>query len=166
MILDSAKNWKLIINFCLKNVVKIIGSDVYYTLQWIQFFRKKRKIIWEKFKVYWGKHQRCFVYLWKTCQIYDLNFFPFRAVYHNADIYLLDDPLSAVDAKVGKYLFEKWVIHLFLTALMLKNMALIIFLNTFNASLTPFYVIRWRKQISIEKVFVKDIFGSKAWWFH
>ena len=43
----------------------------------------------------------------KTSQIYDLNFFLFRAVYHNADIYLLDDPLSAVDAKVGKYLFEK-----------------------------------------------------------
>ncbi|CAF0985467.1 unnamed protein product [Rotaria sordida] len=30
-----------------------------------------------------------------------------RALYHNADIYLLDDPLSAVDAKVSKHLFEK-----------------------------------------------------------
>lgn len=30
-----------------------------------------------------------------------------RAVYFNADIYLLDDPLSAVDAHVGKHLFEK-----------------------------------------------------------
>ncbi|KFV82781.1 Canalicular multispecific organic anion transporter 1, partial [Struthio camelus australis] len=29
-----------------------------------------------------------------------------RAVYSNADIYLLDDPLSAVDAHVGKYLFD------------------------------------------------------------
>ncbi|XP_061693359.1 ATP-binding cassette sub-family C member 4-like [Syngnathoides biaculeatus] len=29
-----------------------------------------------------------------------------RAVYEEADIYLLDDPLSAVDAEVGKYLFE------------------------------------------------------------
>jgi len=29
-----------------------------------------------------------------------------RAVYQNADIYLLDDPLSAVDAKTGKHLFE------------------------------------------------------------
>ena len=28
-----------------------------------------------------------------------------RAVYHEADIYLLDDPLSAVDASVGKQLF-------------------------------------------------------------
>ncbi len=30
-----------------------------------------------------------------------------RAVYRNADVYLLDDPLSAVDAAVGRYLFEK-----------------------------------------------------------
>ncbi|KGL76195.1 Canalicular multispecific organic anion transporter 1, partial [Tinamus guttatus] len=29
-----------------------------------------------------------------------------RAVYSNADVYVLDDPLSAVDAHVGKYLFE------------------------------------------------------------
>lgn len=29
-----------------------------------------------------------------------------RAVYNDADIYILDDPLSAVDAHVGKYLFE------------------------------------------------------------
>ena len=32
-----------------------------------------------------------------------------RAVYSNKDIYLLDDPLSAVDAHVGKHIFEKVV---------------------------------------------------------
>ncbi|KAM9566457.1 multidrug resistance-associated protein 1-like isoform 3-T3 [Guaruba guarouba] len=32
-----------------------------------------------------------------------------RAVYSNADLYLLDDPLSAVDVHVGKHLFEKIV---------------------------------------------------------
>ncbi|KAI1698658.1 ABC transporter transmembrane region domain-containing protein [Ditylenchus destructor] len=30
-----------------------------------------------------------------------------RAVYQNCDIYLLDDPLSAVDSHVGKHIFEK-----------------------------------------------------------
>ncbi|XP_072883060.1 ATP-binding cassette sub-family C member 2 [Hemitrygon akajei] len=30
-----------------------------------------------------------------------------RAVYSDADIYILDDPLSAVDAHVGKHIFEK-----------------------------------------------------------
>lgn len=29
-----------------------------------------------------------------------------RAVYKEADIYMLDDPLSAVDTHVGKHLFE------------------------------------------------------------
>ena len=39
-----------------------------------------------------------------------------RAVYRDADIYLLDDPLSAVDAMVGKHLFD-WFVYqiLFLT---------------------------------------------------
>ena len=29
-----------------------------------------------------------------------------RAVYFNADVYLLDDPLSAVDSHVGKHIFD------------------------------------------------------------
>ena len=29
-----------------------------------------------------------------------------RAVYNNADVYLLDDPLSAVDTHVGKHIFD------------------------------------------------------------
>ncbi len=29
-----------------------------------------------------------------------------RAVYSDADIYILDDPLSAVDVHVGKHIFE------------------------------------------------------------
>lgn len=34
-----------------------------------------------------------------------------RAIYYDADIYLLDDPLSAVDASVGRLLFEKCVME-------------------------------------------------------
>ena len=30
-----------------------------------------------------------------------------RAIYHNADIFLLDDPLSAVDAPVARHIFDK-----------------------------------------------------------
>lgn len=33
----------------------------------------------------------------------------YRAIYKEADIYLLDDPLSAVDSRVGKYLFENCI---------------------------------------------------------
>ena len=30
-----------------------------------------------------------------------------RAVYGNADVYLFDDPLSAVDSQVGKHIFDQ-----------------------------------------------------------
>lgn len=39
-----------------------------------------------------------------------------RAVYHSADIALLDDPLAAVDAHVGKHLFQKCIIDELLLA--------------------------------------------------
>ena len=44
-----------------------------------------------------------------------------RAVYQDADIYLLDDPLSAVDAEVSRHLFEQWVCSYFLSSLLSRN---------------------------------------------
>ena len=38
--------------------------------------------------------------------------FYYRAVYYKADIYILDDPLSAVDVRVGRKLFDAWVMIL------------------------------------------------------
>ena len=32
-----------------------------------------------------------------------------RAMYRDADIYLLDDPLSAVDTKVGHQIFDRYI---------------------------------------------------------
>ena len=43
------------------------------------------------------------------------------AVYQDADIYLLDDPLSAVDAVVSRHLFEQWVCSCFLSSLLSRN---------------------------------------------
>lgn len=41
-----------------------------------------------------------------------------RAVYKEADIYFLDDPLSAVDAHIGKQLFQNCIkgnnIHIYI----------------------------------------------------
>ena len=46
-----------------------------------------------------------------------------RAVYSKRDIYLLDDPLSAVDVQVGKHLFHKCIDTL------LKNKTVVLVTN-------------------------------------
>ena len=47
-----------------------------------------------------------------TVLFYALNLIimSFRAIYRGGDIYLLDDPLSAVDTKVGQELFHKYIV--------------------------------------------------------
>ena len=35
-----------------------------------------------------------------------------RAVYQDADLYLLDDPLSALDSKVGNQVFNMWGLNI------------------------------------------------------
>lgn len=44
-----------------------------------------------------------------TIFLHILNFSLARAVYRKADIYLMDDPLSAVDAHVGSQLFDECI---------------------------------------------------------
>jgi ATP-binding cassette, subfamily C (CFTR/MRP), member 4 len=44
-----------------------------------------------------------------------------RAVYREADIYLLDDPLSAVDVKVGKHIFQKCIRELLKVKIIQRN---------------------------------------------
>ena len=53
-----------------------------------------------------------------------------RAVYNNADIYLLDDPLSAVDSHVGKQLFRNVIGN---TGL-LKNKVIILYEQIYIAN--------------------------------
>lgn len=47
-----------------------------------------------------------FLYEFKHLNIFCLGVALARAVYNDADCYFLDDPLSAVDAHVGKHIFE------------------------------------------------------------
>ena len=70
----------------------------------------------------------CFTLLWFRAEtqgmwsVFSWHLSTFsRAVYQDADIYLLDDPLSAVDAGVSRHLFEQWVCSCFLSFLLSKS---------------------------------------------
>ena len=70
----------------------------------------------------------CFTLLWFRAEtqgvwsVYSWCLSTFsRAVYQDADIYLLDDPLRAVDAGVSRHLFEQWVCSCFISSLLPRN---------------------------------------------
>ena len=66
-----------------------------------------------------------------------------RAVYNNADIYLLDDPLSAVDSHVGKHMFDQVIGPQGL----LKNKTRVLVTNRYCSTLIHFMTVlsaRWR----------------------
>ena len=54
-----------------------------------------------------------------------------RAVYSNSNLYLLDDPLSAVDSHVGKHIFEKVIGPDGLLGILLCNHGILIHLPSF-----------------------------------
>ena len=66
-----------------------------------------------------------------------------RAVYQNADIYLLDDPLSAVDAHVGRDIMSQVIGH---TGLLKDKVSIIILISYDNDA----YLIPTKHQISLD----------------
>uniref|UniRef100_A0A182U8N1 ABC transmembrane type-1 domain-containing protein n=1 Tax=Anopheles melas TaxID=34690 RepID=A0A182U8N1_9DIPT len=64
-----------------------------------------------------------------------------RAIYRRADIYLLDDPLSAVDTHVGKHIFEECIMK-FLKLQYLKDMKHVVLMNSGEVEAQgPFYTL-------------------------
>ena len=60
---------------------------------------KNRELAWQG-KFYYLPIRICLI-----CN--NIDILGFRATYSNGNLYLLDDPLSAVDSHVGKHIFEK-----------------------------------------------------------
>ena len=58
-----------------------------------------------------------------------------RAVYYDADIYLLDDPLSAVDSHVGKHIFD----HVIGPRGKLRNKVILRLSTCWHVTLNVFY---------------------------
>lgn len=74
---------------------------------------------------------------WRSCSNRLHCPFYYRAVYYKADIYILDDPLSAVDVRVGRKLFDEWV-------LMILSSRKCKFIKHHSLF---FYLLSWRQNI-------------------
>uniref|UniRef100_A0A8C7U9G4 Multidrug resistance-associated protein 4 n=1 Tax=Oncorhynchus mykiss TaxID=8022 RepID=A0A8C7U9G4_ONCMY len=103
-----------------------------------------------------------------------------RAVYQDADIYLLDDPLSAVDAEVGKHLFEQCICGLlrkkprilvthqlqYLKAadqiLVLKEVSVSVCMRTGGSNAVPYHLYSWVAHLVTIVFFITYILQD--WW--
>ena len=92
--------------------------------------------------------------------ILKLNIFSFsaRAVYDKADLYLFDDPLSAVDAHVGKHLFEK-VLHSH--SGILKGKTRIIATNRYILYYFSFFKIHFKSQTVLQRLHEQKLHFDK-----
>lgn len=81
-----------------------------------------------------------------------------RACYARADIYLLDDPLSAVDAHVGRHIFD----HVIGPNGMLKNKARILCTNAVNFLPQTDQIIMLRRGIILQRGTYGDAMGDSS----
>ena len=81
-----------------------------------------------------------------------------RAVYNDRDIYLFDDPLSAVDATVGKHIFENIIAYINIKSINKsinkKNINLKVFILSKNNTMHPNneLINRYKRDILANKV--------------
>lgn len=102
-----------------------------------------------------------------------------RAVYKQADVYLLDDPLSAVDTRVGKHLLEQCIVNylrgktrILVTHQLqyLKKADIIVVLNEVNISLIHIsgsyrcLINKWHHH-SFRYLFKIDVLIYDLWFF-
>ena len=67
----------------------------------------------QKARMTLARYESCIQFLLNELSFFNLKYLnikitSFSALYNDSDIYLLDDPLSAVDSEVAKHIFEKY----------------------------------------------------------
>ncbi len=84
-----------------------------------------------------------------------------RAVYQDSDVYLLDDPLSSVDAHVSKHLFDKVIgPHGLLKTKVRKKYHLILFTRLY---LGPLSVMKFPSRVTIHTCII-GVAGTLDHW--
>ena len=87
------------------NQYTVIRTLKTYQMEIFQLSEKEVLLSVEDRKLEWTLQG---VLLIDELKLYQVLCLCFRAIYSKADIYLLDDPLSAVDAAVSRHLFDRY----------------------------------------------------------